>query len=178
VFALLKGRFRRLHFIEWKNVKTVDDIVIACCVLHNISISEGDIALDFMEPRCDRISSISKNMILTTNLWTINPKLRVPQHLKTSRPTNKTASEPHIMWTDSLEYHTVITSQPLPAALYLSWNGCTTPLLRRKADNYIRKNSFGRPSTSWTSWTSRKCQTFIGLLWHIWFVSSHNQPTL
>jgi len=50
VFALLKGRFRRLHFIECKNVKTIDDIVIACCVLHNISISEGDIALDFMDP--------------------------------------------------------------------------------------------------------------------------------
>ena len=50
VFALLKGRFRRLHFIECMNVKTVDDIVIACCFLHDISISEGDITLDFMDP--------------------------------------------------------------------------------------------------------------------------------
>lgn len=50
VFGLLKGCFRRLHFIACKNVKTIDDIVIACCVLHNISISEGDISLDFMNP--------------------------------------------------------------------------------------------------------------------------------
>ena len=40
----------RLHLIECNNVKKVDDIVIACCVLINISISEGVIALDFMDP--------------------------------------------------------------------------------------------------------------------------------
>jgi hypothetical protein len=30
--------------------RQLKDIVITCCVLHDISISEGDIALDFMDP--------------------------------------------------------------------------------------------------------------------------------
>ena len=49
-FALLKGRFRRLQYIDCRTIEKADDIVLACCVLHNVSISEGDIALDFMDP--------------------------------------------------------------------------------------------------------------------------------
>lgn len=49
-FALLKGRFRRLHYIETKEVRTANDIILACCILHNITITEGDVALDFMDP--------------------------------------------------------------------------------------------------------------------------------
>ena len=40
-FALLKGRFRKLKFVDAK-VERISDIVTACCVLHNI-------ALDFPE---------------------------------------------------------------------------------------------------------------------------------
>lgn len=49
-FALLKGRFRRLHYVESRNIGTVNDIILACCTLHNISISDGDVAIDFMDP--------------------------------------------------------------------------------------------------------------------------------
>lgn len=41
-FALLKGRFCRLQFINTKSIELAVDIIVACCVLHNICIIQGD----------------------------------------------------------------------------------------------------------------------------------------
>ena len=48
-FGILKGHFRRLHFIETKDMKTSCNITISCCVLHNICIVHGDNGDEFME---------------------------------------------------------------------------------------------------------------------------------
>lgn len=49
VFWLLKGRFRRLQHVNVLDLKHVCDIKMACCVLHNICISEGDILPEFYD---------------------------------------------------------------------------------------------------------------------------------
>ncbi|XP_062512091.1 putative nuclease HARBI1 [Corticium candelabrum] len=43
-FALLKGRFRRLKYVDIDRLEDVPDIILAACTLHNICImSENDI---------------------------------------------------------------------------------------------------------------------------------------
>jgi hypothetical protein len=48
-FCLLKGRFKRLQFIEVKNMETACDIITACCVLQNFCILFGDSGEDFID---------------------------------------------------------------------------------------------------------------------------------
>ena len=40
-FALLKGRFRKLKYMDM-NVEHVPEAVIAACVLHNLRLIQGD----------------------------------------------------------------------------------------------------------------------------------------
>ena len=42
-FGQLKGRFRKLRMIDMVNVKDINTLVIACCVIHNICIYQNDI---------------------------------------------------------------------------------------------------------------------------------------
>lgn len=48
-FGLLKGRFRRLHFIEVKKLQTACGIMLACCILHNFCLAHGDFGEDFVD---------------------------------------------------------------------------------------------------------------------------------
>ena len=48
-FGLLKGRFRRLHYIEVKKVNTACDIILACCILYNFCLADGDIGEDLAD---------------------------------------------------------------------------------------------------------------------------------
>ena len=41
-FGMLKGRFRRLKHIVVRDVENIVNIVVACCVLHNICILNKD----------------------------------------------------------------------------------------------------------------------------------------
>lgn len=41
-FGRLKGRFRRLHYVETKSVKKAIDIVVAACVLHNMCVQRDE----------------------------------------------------------------------------------------------------------------------------------------
>ena len=42
-FGQLKGRFRKLRMIDMVNLKAINTLVIACCVIHNICISQNDV---------------------------------------------------------------------------------------------------------------------------------------
>lgn len=42
-FALLKGRFRRLKYLDMHRVDKIPQVIMACCVLHNICLNEGDL---------------------------------------------------------------------------------------------------------------------------------------
>lgn len=50
-FALLKGRFRRLKYLDMSLLALIPDVILACCVLHNICLQEydDDNILDFIE---------------------------------------------------------------------------------------------------------------------------------
>lgn len=41
-FGLLKSRFRQLILLEFWTVKRMSEFILACCVMHNICIEQGD----------------------------------------------------------------------------------------------------------------------------------------
>lgn len=45
-FGMLKGRFGRLQTVDTKKVKTTIDLIVVCCVLHNICILNEDEVLE------------------------------------------------------------------------------------------------------------------------------------
>lgn len=47
-FALLKGRFRRLKFIETVRLDLISLLIISSCILHNLCILNGDETDDIM----------------------------------------------------------------------------------------------------------------------------------
>jgi len=50
-FGLLKGRFRKLQYVEMRDTAEIPRVVVACCILHNICIlNEDDIADMSVEP--------------------------------------------------------------------------------------------------------------------------------
>lgn len=44
--ALLKNRFRRLKYLDMTRVDLVPQVIIACCILHNMCLTNGDILDD------------------------------------------------------------------------------------------------------------------------------------
>lgn len=47
-FGLLKGRFRRLRFLDTQKIETAVDVIVVCCILHSICIMHHDEVDDFM----------------------------------------------------------------------------------------------------------------------------------
>lgn len=45
-FGLLKGRFKRLQYVDQRDLQTIVHTIVSCCVLHNICIMNSD---DFAE---------------------------------------------------------------------------------------------------------------------------------
>lgn len=55
-FALLKGRFRRLKYVDIDKVDDIPKIVIVACVLHNVSLCNEDSFLDFMDDQDNEVN--------------------------------------------------------------------------------------------------------------------------
>lgn len=45
-FALLKGRFRRLKYLDMSRTDLIPSVILACCVLHNICLNTDDLMLE------------------------------------------------------------------------------------------------------------------------------------
>jgi len=45
-FALLKGKFRRLRYLNMSRIDLIPQTIIACCVLHNICIDGLDVDIE------------------------------------------------------------------------------------------------------------------------------------
>jgi len=57
-FALLKGRFRRLKYLDMRHMEDIVQVILTCCVFHNICLTnEDDIDLflpsDFLDNSLD-----------------------------------------------------------------------------------------------------------------------------
>lgn len=48
-FSLLKGRFRRLKFLDIRDMKELNETVMMCCILHNVLLHEGNFE-EFFDP--------------------------------------------------------------------------------------------------------------------------------
>ena len=67
IFALLKGRFRRLKYMDIDRVEDFPNIILAACTLHNICLmSEGDVddlvdddAIGMDEDSCDPYNNVA-----------------------------------------------------------------------------------------------------------------------
>ena len=59
-FGLLKGRFRSLrHCLAITKTEDVAEFIMACCVLHNVCIMNGDDLLIALEERNDEAEIIN-----------------------------------------------------------------------------------------------------------------------
>ena len=57
-FALLKGRFRRLKFLDME-VKYIPATILACCVLYNICIDENN--KDFLQEGLNKVDIVDED---------------------------------------------------------------------------------------------------------------------
>lgn len=48
-FGLYKGRFRRLQYVDTHSIQTTVNLIIVCCILHNICIFNEDEMTDYFE---------------------------------------------------------------------------------------------------------------------------------
>lgn len=63
-FGLLKGRFRRLKFLELQDMQFISELITACCILHNICVDKGN-PYDFDEEVVEgNIDEIFQNEII------------------------------------------------------------------------------------------------------------------
>lgn len=67
-FGMLKGRFRRLKYINVKSVQEICEIIVATCVLHNICILEHDGLENILEnDAIVQVDNVDQNMQLIQN---------------------------------------------------------------------------------------------------------------
>jgi len=53
-FALLKGLFRRLKMLDMARLDLVPEVIVACCVLHNVCLDmQDDIDCDIADATCN-----------------------------------------------------------------------------------------------------------------------------
>ena len=48
-FALLKGRWRQLQYLNLQHVENATNIILAACVLHNLALMNGEDITDFLD---------------------------------------------------------------------------------------------------------------------------------
>ena len=83
-FGLLKGRFRRLTYLETKSIKKAVDLTTVSCILHNICIQHDDqweneqdiepdaVQADGDDPAAhaqDQMAAVRKRLALVEEMW-------------------------------------------------------------------------------------------------------------
>ncbi|XP_062613700.1 uncharacterized protein LOC134275434 [Saccostrea cucullata] len=75
-FGCLKGRFRRLRYLETLELKTSVEIIILCCIIHNICILNNDDVQEFFEdnqqglnvPQCNLVDNQAEGLRKRDNI--------------------------------------------------------------------------------------------------------------
>lgn len=75
-FALLKGRFRRLKYLEM-DVAHIPDAIVACTVLHNICLQNGDCDLDGIDPAAPDQPDNIANAVPSNRQIAVNKRDRI-----------------------------------------------------------------------------------------------------
>lgn len=57
-FRLLKGKFRKLKFLDMHKVKEIPSLIVACCALHNFIIMHENIDDTDIEVEIDQVGDI------------------------------------------------------------------------------------------------------------------------
>lgn len=78
-FALLKGRFWRLKYVDIDKVDDIPQIVIVACVVHNISLCNKDSFLDFKDDQDDDVNGYES--ILTPNTPAVQKRTEIMEYL-------------------------------------------------------------------------------------------------
>ena len=81
-FALLKGRWRKLKYVNIAKVVDIPNIVIAACVLHNICLMIDDDFEDFIEVNNEQEVNNFDNFE-TPHEQASDKRNRIRQHLPT-----------------------------------------------------------------------------------------------
>lgn len=71
-FALLKGRFRRLKYLETRRLDLISLLIIASCILHNLCILKGDIPDELHAEELDEIRLRNEEVLYGENARTRN----------------------------------------------------------------------------------------------------------
>ena len=66
-FALLKGRFRRLKYLDCTLINKIPTVIIAACTLHNFCILADDEIEEYMETPSDEINNFNHVATPTTS---------------------------------------------------------------------------------------------------------------
>lgn len=61
-FSLLKGRFRRLEYLDMIKIDEIPTIIIVSCVLHNICLGKEDQYQDFIEDLEVEVNGFQNNL--------------------------------------------------------------------------------------------------------------------
>lgn len=83
-FGLLKGRFRRiLHFIENYNIPLIVNVIVSCCILHNICILKDDFTVSDDDSNDDNNVNNYPSVFTNTNT-VLNRRNELLNHLITT----------------------------------------------------------------------------------------------
>lgn len=66
-FALLKGRFRRLKYLDMYTVQQIPLYIMACCILHNVCLRNDDLL-----PDCDPYVDLDETVSVTNDEFVRN----------------------------------------------------------------------------------------------------------
>lgn len=66
-FAQLKGRFRRLKYLDMQRIDLVPKVIIACCIVHNVCIENGDACYDVAVSESDVDNAVIESGIRSTS---------------------------------------------------------------------------------------------------------------
>ena len=78
-FALLKGRYRRLKYMDMNDIARICSVIMACCVLHNHCVLHEDVDEDFMDETDINDLHLGDNLNMSREREDENAKLKREQ---------------------------------------------------------------------------------------------------